>query len=137
MGNRTSNTISAAIAMIIAILSGLGVGSGGLLVIWLTMFVGISPESARGLNLLFFVFSASSALLLHIFKKRINGKLVLALTLFSCIGTIIGVCFGSEISSEWIRKIFGGMLIISGVYTLSGVILKPKNEPSEKVAENK
>ena len=45
-----------AAALLIACLSGLGIGSGGLLVIWLTMIEGISAETARGLNLLFFVF---------------------------------------------------------------------------------
>ena len=49
---------SSIVAFFIAILSGLGVGSGGLLVIWLTMVEGMDAIGARGLNLLFFVFTA-------------------------------------------------------------------------------
>lgn len=39
---------------IIAILTGLGVGSGGLLVIYLTLVSGIDQPVAQGINLLFF-----------------------------------------------------------------------------------
>ena len=49
--------VAAAVALFIAILSGLGVGSGGLFVIWLTSVYGVSAPQARGMNLLFFVFS--------------------------------------------------------------------------------
>ena len=124
-------------SLLIAILSGLGIGSGGLLVIWLTLIEGIDAETARGLNLLFFVFSASAALVVHLLMKRIKPALVIFLAALTCVGTLIGLSLSRYIDPTGLKKIFGGMLIISGVYTLSGVILKPKNEPSEKVAENK
>lgn len=124
-------------SLLIAILSGLGIGSGGLLVIWLTLIEGIDAETARGLNLLFFVFSASAALVVHLLMKRIKPALVIFLAALTCVGTLIGLSLSRYIDPTGLKKIFGGMLIISGVYTLSGVIFKPKNEPSEKVAENK
>ncbi len=105
-------------AALIAVLSGLGVGSGGLLVIWLTMIEGIDAERARGLNLLFFVFSASAAFLLHLSKRRIKLRLVAVLALFACIGTLAGAYLGSRIDPIWLKRIFGGMLTFSGIYTL-------------------
>ena len=54
MENVQGKIFGAAIATLIAILSGLGVGSGGLLVIWLTLALGVDAQMARGLNLLFF-----------------------------------------------------------------------------------
>ena len=50
-------TFAALVSFFIAVLSGLGVGSGGLFVIWLTAAYGVSATQARGMNLLFFVFS--------------------------------------------------------------------------------
>ncbi len=118
---------AATAAFFIALLSGLGVGSGGLLVIWLTMIEGVSPESARGLNLLFFVFSASAAILVHLYRRRINMRLVTVLSLFACLGTLAGTYLSSSVDSGLLRKIFGGMLVFSGGYTLISKLLKRKD----------
>ena len=109
---------SSVTAFFIAILSGLGVGSGGLLVIWLTMVEGMDAIGARGLNLLFFIFSASAALIFHILRKRLRYKLVIFMALFACAGTAVGSYVGAYISSDHLRKFFGFMLIISGGYTI-------------------
>ncbi len=121
-----SKLSGAAMATVIALLSGLGVGSGGLLVIWLTMAEGMDAESARGLNLLFFVFSASSALLVHLLKGRVKFSLTVLLSAFACIGTLAGTYIGSHLDPLWIKRIFGAMLLISGVYALAGNIFKSK-----------
>jgi len=112
--------ISAIAAIIIAILSGLGVGSGGLLVIWLTEICGVDPIQARGMNLLFFVFSATSALLFHLKRRKIDLKLSLFLSLFALFGTLAGALIGRAIEPVFLRKIFGGMLVLSGIYALFG-----------------
>ncbi len=120
---------SAAVSLFIAILSGLGVGSGGLFVIWLTMIEGVGSIEARGMNLLFFVFSATSALLFHLIRNRIRVRTVFYLSIFGAIGTLIGSFVGNAIDPTVLRKIFGAMLILSGVYTLFG---KNKNSDTEK-----
>jgi len=110
--------IAAAVATVIAILSGIGVGSGGLLVIWLTLIEGMGINDARGFNLLFFVFSASAALVFHILRKRLIPRLVVVLALFACVGTLVGTYLGTILDSGIIRRVFGGMLVCSGLYTL-------------------
>ena len=45
------------VSFAIALLSGLGVGSGGLLVIYLTLYAGTPQLQAQGVNLVFFLFS--------------------------------------------------------------------------------
>ena len=116
----TGAIIAAAVATVIAVLSGIGVGSGGLLVIWLTLIEGMGINDARGFNLLFFIFSASAALVFHIMRKRLRPRLVVALALFACIGTLVGTYLGTVLDSATIRRIFGGMLVFSGLYTLFG-----------------
>jgi len=126
-------------SLLIAILSGLGVGSGGLFVIWLTMFEGVAAQDARGLNLLFFVFSAGAALVFHILRKRLRYRLVIFMAIFACIGTLAGSYIGARISSEYLRKFLGAMLAVSGVYTLVTRIWSAKGkrikENTTKVAE--
>lgn len=118
--NGISKLSSAAVSLFIAILSGLGVGSGGLFVIWLTMIEGVGSIQARGMNLLFFVFSATSALLFHLIRRRIRMRTVFYLSIFGAIGTLIGSLVGSVIDPAMLRKIFGAMLVLSGFYTLFG-----------------
>lgn len=126
MDNEISKLSSASVSLFIAILSGLGVGSGGLFVIWLTMVEGVDAVGARGMNLLFFVFSASAALLFHLIRKRIRLSAVAALALFGTIGTVIGSIVGGAINPMILRKIFGAMLFLSGVYALIGKVRRTK-----------
>ncbi len=110
--------VNAAAALLVAVLSGLGVGSGGLFVIWLSL-MGVSATQARGMNLLFFVFSASAALLFHLKNKRnIDLGLVLYLSAFALLGTVAGGYMGRLIDGDLLRRIFGGLLVLSGCYTL-------------------
>ena len=118
--DETSKFSSAAVSLFIAILSGLGVGSGGLFVVWLTMVEGVDAIGARGLNLLFFVFSATSALLFHLIRKRIRIKTVLILSLFGAVGTLVGSLIGDSINPFILKKIFGAMLFLSGLRSLLG-----------------
>lgn len=109
---------AATMSLIIAILSGLGIGSGGLFVIFLTAVYGVSVTQARGMNLLFFVFSASAALILHSLRRRIDLSLALKLAIFSLIGTLIGTRIAAHIDPSLLRQLFGTFLIICGGYTL-------------------
>lgn len=128
----------AAMAALIAVLSGLGVGSGGLLVIWLTMIEGIDAETARGLNLLFFVFSASAAFAVHLIKGRVKLRFVLFLAACACVGTVMGTYIGTRIDSLMLKRIFGVMLVISGVYTLSGTLSNIfKKRKNKKIPANR
>ena len=130
--NDLLNTLQSYVtATAIAILSGLGVGSGGLLVIWLTA-IGVDTQSARALNLLFFVFSASAAFALHFLKGRINLPLVTLLSLAACVGTAVGFFVGDSLSPYALRKIFGVMLALSGSYTLFGVVRSAINRRNTK-----
>ena len=110
--------IAATVAFLIAILSGLGIGSGGLFVIWLTAVYGVSSTQARGMNLLFFVFSASAALLFHYLKGRTDLALILKLAIFSVIGTLGGAWAAQYVSTTLLRHLFGLFLVLSGGYSL-------------------
>ena len=65
----------------IAVLSGMGVGSAGLFVLYLTAFAGLSQLQAQGLNLVFFLLSAGASFLYHVRRRQIPWGLVAFLIL--------------------------------------------------------
>ncbi len=112
------------IAFGIALLSGLGVGGGGLFVIYLTLAADVPQLTAQGMNLLFFLFSASGAVAVHLFRRHIHGTAVLCMIVFAVLGALLGVSLSHALPNDILRKLFGTMLIITGVSAL----LKKKNK---------
>lgn len=133
MENNFSVIIAALVAFFIAILSGLGVGSGGLFVIWLVSAYGVSAPQARGMNLLFFVFSASAALLIHIVRSQVDLKFVSKLALLALVGTLLGTFAAKQIDAALLRKLFGIFLILSGAYSIfSNKIFKKRASKNQE-----
>lgn len=131
--NKVSDAIA---AFIIAILSGMGVGSGGLLMIWLTEVTNYSPSEARSINLLFFLFSASSALLVCIKRRQFKFKYIFLSAILGIIGSVIGTYIGMNVSNEVLRKIFGYMLIFTGTYSFISVISKKKRKSNTRFVKS-
>ncbi len=104
----------------IAALSGMGVGSGGLFVIWLTLVTNTPQIAAQGLNLLFFLFSAGASLLVHVTKRKILWSAVALLIAVGIVGSLIGNLIAGLVSSSLMKKIFGSMLIVSGSFVIFG-----------------
>ena len=103
----------------IAVLSGLGVGSGGLLVIYLTLIKDIPQLSAQGVNLVFFILASLSSLIFSFTKRHIPTGAVLIMSLFGIIGSLVGTWLASVLPPEILKKIFGVMLVGSGILALS------------------
>ena len=55
----TSLPVSLLVGTVLGFLSGLGIGGGSLLILWLTMVLDMEQSAARFVNLLFFLPSAS------------------------------------------------------------------------------
>ncbi len=107
-------------ATLAAALQGLGVGSGGTLVIYLTNWAGREQVSSQGINLVFFIFSAVTALLFHVKKRKIYYGALLCITLFGILGATVGALLLNVFDPSLVRKIFGGMLVASGILALFG-----------------
>ncbi len=101
-----------------ALLSGMGLGSGGLLVIFLNLSTEYSQVTIQGINLLFFIFSSGAALIYHLFKRKLNLPVLLIFAAFGILGSLLGCYLVGILDDRIIRKIFGGMLIVSGFVTL-------------------
>ena len=106
------------IVFAIAVLSGLGVGSGGLLVIYLTLTQKLPQLTAQGVNLVFFILASLSSLAFTLNKRRIPFGAVAIMSTLGICGSLIGTHLAARLSPEILRKIFGFMLIGSGIYAL-------------------
>ncbi len=104
-------------AILAALLSGLGVGSGGLLVIYLTLIAGIEQRAAQGINLLFFLCAGGAALSVHAARRRLYPILILVSALAGIGGSLLGSTLAGLLPSSLLRRIFGGMLVLSGLGT--------------------
>ena len=104
--------------MIIAILAGMGVGGGGLLVLYLIYVRGVEQIAAQGINLVFFVFAALASMLYHTKRRKIDYKLCIGLIIFGCVGAVIGSFAANMISKTIVRQIFGWLLVTSGALSL-------------------
>ena len=105
-------------ALVAAILSGLGIGSAGLFVLYLTLIAGYSQPEAQALNLMFFILSAGAALLLHVRERKIPWRVVLFLIACAIPGALVGSFLVRALNATIIRKLFGGMLVVTGIPTL-------------------
>lgn len=120
------------VAFIIAVLSGMGIGSGGFLVIYLSLAEQLPQITAQGINLLFFLFSSGASLLLHMRKRKLFGGVILAMSAMGVIGSPLGSLAAAALPSDILRKLFGGMLIVSGLLSLQKNLAKSKKEQKKK-----
>ena len=106
------------ITLLIAILSGLGVGSAGLLVTYLVLVREVPQITAQSSNLVFFLFSSGAALLIHAFHTPLLGKSLIFLIPAGLLGSIFGVALAGALPEELLRQLFGVLLILLGTLGL-------------------
>jgi uncharacterized membrane protein YfcA len=117
------------VTLIVAVLSGMGIGSGGLMVLYLTLFRDSSQLAAQGLNLLFFLFAAASSMLVHLSRRHIRFGAVLLMIAGGLPAAYLGTRLALALPDVWVRRIFGVFLIIVG---LPGVLGSNSNEKRKK-----
>ena len=106
------------ISFLIAVLSGMGMGSGGLLVVFLTLLADVPQIRAQGINLLFFLFSSGASMLWHVQKRRLSFPVIAVVAAAGLIGTIPGSYAALLLPEKAVRVLFGTMLAVSGTIAL-------------------
>ena len=110
--------VSVMVGIILGFLAGLGIGGGSLLILWLTFVMHLDPQTARGINLLFFLPSALAALYFRRKQGAIDFKKILPAIVSGCAAALILSWLGSNMDLELLKKLFGGLLIITGLREL-------------------
>lgn len=101
--------------LLCAVLAAMGVGGGGLLVIYLTLVKELPQLYAQGINLLFFLPSAIVSLLLKIKLLKSQKELILLLCPAAVISSLVFCLIGAHIGEGILRRIFGVFLIFAAV----------------------
>ena len=99
----------------VALLSGLGVGSGGLLVVFLTEYRDVGQLFAQGVNLIFFIFSSGASTAVNLRARNICYGAVTVMSVGGTVGAIVGALVASMLDPDLLRIGFGVMLLVGGV----------------------
>ena len=89
-----------------------------MLLLWLTLILGMDPITARGINLLFFL---PTALISSLFRHRSGSlriKPLLPAITAACISAWIFSRIGLHLNPEPLKKVFGILLILTGIREL-------------------
>lgn len=105
-------------AFLIAMLSGMGVGSAGLLVVYLSAVEHMPQMEAQGLNLIFFLIASLAAMCVHVRQRTPAWEAVLLLSLSGVAGAVIGSSTAAMLPETLMRRLFGAMMIAAGALSL-------------------
>ncbi len=100
--------------VISGILGGMGLGGGGTLILYLTIFCGVEQIRAGGINLIFFIPSAVVALIIYLKRGAIKIKPLVPFILGGIPGVFLGLALSGLLGSELLSKVFGVALLIMG-----------------------
>ena len=120
------NIIDAIVSFICALSASIGIGGGGLLIVYLTLARSVPQKDAQGINLIFFVLTMSLALVFHKIKKRVQTHNVLYVLLPALPAGILGSFIAKGIDTDTLKTLFGAFLILCGVNGMISTIDKTK-----------
>ena len=101
-----------------SILSAWGVGGGTLLLLVMTLFLGVDQRTAQGINLLFFLPTAATALICHARGGYLDKPTLKAAVPAAVIAALAGAWVATALDVELLRRPFGVYLLLSGVSLL-------------------
>lgn len=110
--------IAIIVGLLTGILSGFGIGGGSLLLLYLTLFTGASQYQAGGINLLYFIACAPTALFSHIKNHLVETQAVKWCVLAGVPVSIAAAFLAAGMDTDWLRRLFGVLLLYIGAKEL-------------------
>ena len=106
------------VGALLGFLSGLGVGGGSLLMLWLTLILGLEHNVARDINLLFFLPAAFIATLFRQKQGTLQFKKILPAIIAGSISAALFAWLSRYLDLGLVKKLFGGLLLFTGLREL-------------------
>ena len=97
------------------VVSAWGVGGGTILLLLMTLILGVDQRMAQGINLLFFLPTAASALICHLRGGYLDKPTMKAAVPAAVVLALAGAWAATAVDVELLRKPFGVYLLASGV----------------------
>ncbi len=113
-----SPLLAAIVSTAAGFLAALGVGGGSILLLWMTLVVNMPPETARIINLLFFLPAAGIASIFRWKQGKLRWHLVLPAALSGCVCAAIAATLASGLDTGIIRILFGILMLCVGIREL-------------------
>ena len=123
-----SALVAGVAGLVCGVFSGLGIGGGTLLMVWMTAVVSLEQQTAQGINLLYFLPTAACALFFHIKNRLIRWRIVLPAILTGCLTAAGAAYWATGIDTGLLRKLFGGFLLLVGIRELLTAQRRAKKE---------
>ena len=98
-----------------SVISAWGVGGGTLLLLVMTLFLGVDQRTAQGVNLLFFLPTAASALVCHWRGGYLDKPTLKSAVSWAVIAALLGAWIATALDVAVLRKPFGIYLLLSGI----------------------
>ena len=121
--------ILAGVGFAVGILSGMGVGGGSLLIILLTLLAGVPQRTAQGINLLYFLPTASVAIFIHLRRGNIDKQAALKSSMGGVVTAVLFGILAQKIEGDTLRKIFALIIFAAGLSEL--FTAKNRDNPEE------
>lgn len=115
--------VNIVVGVVLGFLSGLGVGGGSLLLLWLTLVAGVPQDEARVMNLMFFLPCALIATLFRWKQSKPDWHLTLPAVGAGLLGSLLGNYLGPNLDTDLLKKAFGVLFLVTGFRELR---YKPK-----------
>ena len=120
--------IAVAASFFCAALSAMGMGGGGIFLLYLVSFAGVEQIAAQGMNLLFFIPVAGVSLLFHVKNKLVDFKAILLPLLIGFAGVYFGQLLAGAVSPQLLSKAFAVLLLIIGVREIAASFKKEEKQ---------
>lgn len=104
------------IGFVSGIIGGLGLGGGTILILFLSIFLSIEQHIAQATNVIFFVPTAISAIIVSLKNKNIDLKIGIPICIWGILGALIGATISSKMDMSLLKKCFGVFLIFIAIY---------------------
>lgn len=120
-------------------ISGLGMGGGTVLILVLANFIGLEQHIAQATNLVFFIPTAITAIIVNIKQKLINFKLAIIVIVSGIVGAMVGSELAMNIDALSLKKYFGMFLLLISVNEIYWIIReyifsKKRNNKHENIS---
>ncbi len=102
-------------AFLSGVAGAMGLGGGGVLVLYLTLYLKLNQLKSQGINLIFFIPCSIVALIMHTKNKLIAWKEIIPFIIGGIIGVTTGIIVIKYIETNLITKLFAALLIVMGI----------------------
>lgn len=126
--------------IIAGIITSLGMGGGAILILLLTLFMNIDQHISQATNLIFFIPTAVTSIIINVKNKQVEFKPVKDIIIYGIIGAIIGSIIAVDLPNQKLKKIFGFFLLIIAIFQIYEIYtsyIKTKKTNNKNSKENK